>query len=300
MTPRPTRATEAGRTYLDLQNLARQSGRPTEELHQLYVLECFLDRLVRSPHADRFILKGGVLLAAYEMRRPTRDVDLRADRLQAAPETVLDVIRDIAEHRIDDGVVFESDAARADPIREEDEYNGVRVVMPVQLASARMAFHVDVNVGDPVVPRPRRIELPRLRGGAVRLFGYPLTMVQAEKIITMLERGEVNTRWRDFADVYLLASRHSISAEELSDSIKAVADHRNVALRTLLPQLEGFALRSQRRWATWLRRQRLADRLPDSFERTLSQVARFADPVLAGRVVGHAWDPHGREWRPLQ
>lgn len=299
MTPRPTRATEAGRTYLDLQNLARQSGRATEELHQLYVLECFLDRLVRSPHADRFILKGGVLLAAYEMRRPTRDVDLRADRLQATPEAVLGAIREIAEHRIDDGVVFDSDAARADAIREEDEYNGVRVVMPVQLASARMAFHVDVNVGDPVVPRPRRIELPRLRGGAVRLFGYPLTMVHAEKIITMLERGEVNTRWRDFADVYLLASRHGIGAEELSVSIRAVADHRNVALRTLLPELEGFAERAQRRWATWIRRQRLADRLPESFEQTLSQVAQFADPVLAGRAVEHAWDPHVREWRPL-
>ncbi|MFI9581999.1 hypothetical protein ACIHCQ_09160 [Streptomyces sp. NPDC052236] len=64
MTPRPTRATEAGRTYLDLQNLARRSGRPTEELHQLYILECFLDRLVHSALADRFVLKGGVLLVA--------------------------------------------------------------------------------------------------------------------------------------------------------------------------------------------------------------------------------------------
>ena len=88
MTPRPTCATEVGRTYLDLQNLARRSGRLTEELHQLYVLECFLDRLVRSSYADRFVLKGGVLLAAYDMRRPTRGVDLRADRLAATPEAV--------------------------------------------------------------------------------------------------------------------------------------------------------------------------------------------------------------------
>lgn len=81
MTARPTRGSEAGRAYLDLQNLARKSGRPTAELHQLYALECFLDRLTQSAFADQFVLKGGVLLAAYEMRRPTRDVDLRADRL---------------------------------------------------------------------------------------------------------------------------------------------------------------------------------------------------------------------------
>lgn len=73
MNARPTRATEAGRVYLDLQNLARRNGRPTAELHQLYVLECFLDRLARSPYTDQFVLKGGVLLAAYDMRRPTRD-----------------------------------------------------------------------------------------------------------------------------------------------------------------------------------------------------------------------------------
>lgn len=132
MTPRPTRATEAGRTYLDLQNLARRNGRPTEELHQLYVLECFLDRLVQSPYADRFVLKGGVLLAAYEMRRPTRDVDLRADRLAATPEAVLDVVCSIAAHPIEDGLVFDVDQARAEVIRDEDEYNGVRVVMAVQ------------------------------------------------------------------------------------------------------------------------------------------------------------------------
>jgi len=74
VTDRPTRATVAGRAYLDLQNLARRQGRPTDELHQIYALEGFLARLVVSPYADRFVLKGGVLLAAYDTRRPTRDL----------------------------------------------------------------------------------------------------------------------------------------------------------------------------------------------------------------------------------
>ena len=72
MSGQPTRATVAGRTYLDLQNLARRQGRPTDELHQIYALEDFLARLVVSPHADQLVLKGGVLLAAYDTRRPTR------------------------------------------------------------------------------------------------------------------------------------------------------------------------------------------------------------------------------------
>ena len=67
---RPTRATTAGRAYLDLQNLARRQGRPTDELHQLYALEGFLARMANSPHANRLVLKGGALLAAYDTRRP--------------------------------------------------------------------------------------------------------------------------------------------------------------------------------------------------------------------------------------
>lgn len=298
MTPRPTRATEAGRTYLDLQNLARRNGRPTEELHQLYVLECFLDRLVQSPYADRFVLKGGVLLAAYEMRRPTRDVDLRADRLAATPVAVLDAVYSIAAHPIEDGLVFDVDEARAEVIRDEDEYNGVRVVMTVQLASARVVFHVDVNVGDPVIPRPRNVVMPRLRGGVLSLLGYPLAMVHAEKIVTMLERGEVNTRWRDFADVYLLAVRRGVNGDELAASMAAVANHRSTTLQPLLPELDGFPELAQRKWAAWVRKQRLDDRLPQSFEQTLSTVAAFADPVLTGNVAGLAWDPHVQRWQP--
>lgn len=297
MTPRPTRTTSAGRAYLDLQNLARRTQRPTEELHQLYVLECFLDRLAGSAYADRFVLKGGVLLAAYDMRRPTRDVDLRADRLAATPEAVLEAIISIAARPLDDGIVFDTAQARAETIRDEDEYNGVRVMMNVELATARMVFHVDVNVGDPVIPSPRSVDVPRLNGGVVRLLGYPLTMVHAEKIITMLDRGETNTRWRDYADVYLLSTRHTINGNELTASLQTVALHRGTELRTLLPELNGYADLAQRKWSAWVRKQRLDDRLPQAFDQTLSAVADFADPALNGKVAALDWAPQSRQWQ---
>lgn len=72
-----------------------------------------------------------------------------------------------------------------------------------------------MNVGDPIWPAPRAVELPRLLGGTITVIGYPLPMVFAEKIITALQRGTINTRWRDFADVYLLASRHGVDGAEL-------------------------------------------------------------------------------------
>jgi len=105
---RATKETLAGRRYLDLQREARRTGRPTDELIQLYALECFLDRLVHSEFADKFILKGGVLLAALEARRPTRDIDFAAQALDNSVDEVLAVVRKVAGILLDDGVEFDS------------------------------------------------------------------------------------------------------------------------------------------------------------------------------------------------
>jgi hypothetical protein len=205
---RPTRATVAGRTYLDLQNLARRQHRPTDELHQLYALEGFLARLAASAYADSLVLKGGVLLAAYDARRPTRDIDMQARALDNNAGQILQHVRAIAAADIDDGLIFDADQAAATVIRDESDYTGVRVSLTATLAAAGLSLHVDVNVGDPIWPAPRSIALPRLLGGSINLTGYPLPMVYAEKFLTALQRGTANTRWRDFADLYLLTDRH--------------------------------------------------------------------------------------------
>jgi hypothetical protein len=101
---RPTRSTVAGRAYLDLQNLARLTQRPTDELHQIYALEGFLARLVESPYADRLVLKGGVLLAALDARRATRDIDFQGQYLSNELDQVLAVVKSIAGFPIDDGL----------------------------------------------------------------------------------------------------------------------------------------------------------------------------------------------------
>ncbi|WP_327029157.1 nucleotidyl transferase AbiEii/AbiGii toxin family protein [Micromonospora sp. NBC_01740] len=111
MTARPTRSTVAGRAYLDLQNLARRTGRPTDELHQVYALEGFLARVTHSPYADKLVLKGGVLLAAYAARRPTRDVDLQGRWISNDTDQVLGIVRQIAALHLDDGLVFDAAGA---------------------------------------------------------------------------------------------------------------------------------------------------------------------------------------------
>lgn len=296
---RPTRDTAAGRAHLDLQKKARADGQPTEALLVLYALEGFLARLAASDHRDELILKGGVLLAAFLVRRPTRDVDLQAQALPNDTDSILGLVRSIAAGTpaggLDDGLVFDAEHATAEVIREDAVYPGVRVGLTCQLHSARIAFHVDVDVGDPIWPEPQPVELPRLLGGSVALRGYPVPMVHAEKIVTAIARGTANTRWRDFADVYVLAGTHAVEAADLRTAITAVATHRAVELQPLDVVLDGHELFAQTRYAAWRRRHR-RDELPDRFVDLLAAVVAFAGPVVTDSVGTATWEPESRTW----
>jgi Nucleotidyl transferase AbiEii toxin, Type IV TA system len=137
---RISRGTPASDAYIDLQGQARRTGRPTQDLLQLYVLEGFLDRLAVSDLRDSFVLKGGVLLAAFDTRRPTKDVDLAGLNLANDTNTVLEFVRTvlIVAPSQDDGVEFFPDTATAMLIREGDAYSGVRVHVNAGLVTARL------------------------------------------------------------------------------------------------------------------------------------------------------------------
>lgn len=295
MNSRPTRDTVEGRAYLDLQNLARRTGRPTDELHQIYALEGFLDRLTRSDHAERFVLKGGVLLAAYDARRPTRDVDLSARTLANNTETIATAIRNVLDVGMDDGLTFDRDAITAETIRDQDHYSGVRVSVTGRLSMARLHFHVDVNVADPIYPAPEPVALPRLLGGEIHIVGYPIEMVLAEKIVTAIERGNVNTRWRDFVDIAALSATRPPEAGRLDQSLRAVARHRLVQLVPLADGLVGYADLAQTRWRSWRAKHHLEDSTPEHFHELLATVTALADPAITGEANG-TWDPTTHAW----
>jgi len=295
---RADRTSVAGARYLDLQRKARQTGRPTDELIQLYALECFLDRLTQSAFASNLVLKGGVLLAALDARRPTRDIDLAASALRNTEAEILTVVRAIAGISIEVGIEFDPEQATAEVIREEHEYSGVRVTLGGTLSRAMIRLHVDVNVGDPIWPEPQHVSLPRLLDGVLLVRGYPLEMVLAEKVATAIARGTANTRWRDFVDLYVLAMRHLVNGATLHASLNRVAQYRKLALAPLASVLAGYPEIAQTRWAAWLKKQRLEATIPTEFSVVLDNVISFADPIISGqaRALG-SWDPVQRRWR---
>lgn len=300
MTDRPTRATPAGAAYLDLRKLGLRSGRSTAELIQLYVLEGFLLRLSRSPAHDRLVLKGGMLLAAFGARRPTKDLDFLALEVPGELDVIRDLIGSVAQLPADDGLEFASRTSRVKAIRTEDVYPGVRVSLPVTLSSARLDLHVDVNVGDPLWPGPDDVLLPRLLDPApIEVRGSPLHMVLAEKIVTAIQRSTANTRWRDFADVFSLSRTQGVLGHDLQRAVAEVAAFRGIVLCPLCDALPGFAEIAQPRWAAWRRRQALEDQLPANFAVVLHAVTDLADPAVRGAVGRTAWSFEAACWLPL-
>ncbi len=292
---RPTRDTLEGRTYLDLQNAARRAGRDTAEYLSLYALECFLARLASSTYANDFVLKGGVLLAAFAVRRPTRDIDLHATGFTGDITEVVSRTREIAAIDRADGLVFDLTTIRGGTIRDEDDCSGVRVSITGQLAAAAITFHLDVNFGDPIWPKPTMTKLPLLLGGDLPIRGYPIHMVLAEKIVTAISRGRASTRWRDFLDITNIALHNAVDGNNLCTALRVVSDHREVPLMPLATALDAMAPIAQNRWAAWRRKQRLQDTAPSDFQHLIDNCITFADPAIAGVASEKAWN--GEQWK---
>lgn len=294
--PAPSRETPAGRAYNDLRNLAKRHDRDPAEYITMYALEGFLARLSASELALDFVLKGGVLMAAFADRRPTRDIDFAARGFANGIPEVEARVRSILAVPCEDGLVFELDSVRGESIRDEADYNGIRVKMIARLVTAQVPLHIDVNFGDPIWPAPTEATLPLILGGSLSLLGYPDHMVLAEKIVTALERGEQNTRWRDFTDIVAIARSRTIDGTGLQEAIEVVARHRHVELESIGPLLSQMPTLAQRKWELWRRKQRLEHATPENFADLLLRCLTFVEPAVARTVAQKQWDPGAQAW----
>jgi len=280
------------RAYLDLQKLARDQGRNTQQLFELYIHERFLARLAESRFVDRLVLKGGMLLAVLDVRRGTRDADMLARGLANDESSLRAAIGEIATIPMADGVDFDTAAISFATIREGAEYEGVRLGLSASLGGAELKLRLDLSFGDPV--KPRQIAYPTLLGDpSIPLLGYPLESVIAEKADTMIFLGDANTRDRDYGDVYLLSQIHSIEADPLRNALRSVAEHRQHEMRTLGPHLETLRESRQQPWEAFRARAGLSG-LPERFADVVDAVVNFIDGLQGPH--NSIWNPATRKW----
>lgn len=216
-----------------LLNLAHASGQPLELLLTRYALERLLHRLSMSPHRDRFVLKGAMLLVTWfaEPHRATRDVDLLGFG-DATEDALLETFREIMAVEVDDGVIFDLKGLRIEPIREELEYGGSRLRTTAALSGARIPITVDIGFGDAVAPSIEDIDLPVLLDmPSPHLRAYPPETVIAEKFHAMVVLGRANSRMKDYYDVWMLLNAFDLEPERLRQAIEATFTRRG----TLIP-----------------------------------------------------------------
>ena len=262
MTKGPTRNLAAS-VQQRLLNLARERNEEYNLLLQRYVMERLLYRLSRSAHEKDFVLKGAVLFSIWsqEPHRATRDIDLCGkgspdlDRLKAV---FLVIIGTQVE---DDGLTFLSESIQVSRIREDAEYEGVRVDLEARLGNARIKQQVDVGFGDAITPRPVKTDLPTLLAMPYpRLWTYPRETVIAEKCQAMVMLGMANSRMKDFYDVHCLAQTFDFDGGVLGKALKATFRRR----KTDIPTTEPIALTptfstdtsKQAQWHAFLRKTR--------------------------------------------
>ena len=265
-------------------------------------MERFLHRLSTSKHADRFVLKGALLLRVWQAPavRPTMDIDLLG-RTSNDPAALAQIVQGICrQSTVADGLQFDAESVMAQAIAEEADYHGVRVRFRGSLGTAKITMQIDVGFGDVVTPPPSLVDYPTLLGDpAPRLLAYPRESAVAEKFQVMLHRAQLNSRLRDYYDIWLLSRSFSFDGALLAAAIQKTCEHRE----TQIP-VEPIALTAvfvqdpakQRQWAAYRRKSQLLD-APPSLEEIVQVVGAFLNPIAralgSGQQFAGSWQPPG-------
>lgn len=279
-----------------LANQARSSGVPLTALMERFVVGRLLWRVSRSADNRKFVLKGAQLFSLWTntMHRPTRDLDLLSFG-DSSPENVRAYFAGLLAGPADppDGLIWGT--VHASPIREDQNYGGVRITVKVTLAGAIIPAQIDVGFGDAITPAPVEMNWQELLGfPEARLLAYPPETVIAEKLHAAVELGLANSRMKDFYDLYWLCRNMEFSSAVLSSAVRATFQRREAALPEDVPAAltQEFAQDPTKvtQWSAFLRKNRLqAPGLPE----VVSHLRDFLSPVLASRE-----DAKDMIWKP--
>lgn len=216
-----------------LLNLMNSSGYKYMYLLARYFNERLLYRVSVSQYKDNFLLKGGALLYAFNglETRPTIDIDFMARRISRNHEYLERVFREILSIECkEDGVTFDVEDLRSEPITVEKEYPGSRFFVTAQMDSIVYPMSMDIGFGDVVTPSPVEVDFPLLLGDipAINIKAYSLETVVAEKFHAMIDRDVTNSRMKDFFDCYQILTMKELDDEGLFEAIKATFDNRGL------------------------------------------------------------------------
>lgn len=210
-----------------IRNIAKKKNMSAQVVLQNYMFERFLERLSKSHYKDHFILKGGILIASLVgiESRSTMDMDTTVKDYPITHESLEKAMFDICEIDLHDDVIFSFSGI--DPIRNDDVYGGFKVSLRADYDTIIIPMHLDVTTGDAITPEEVLHHYKMIfKEESIDVWAYNIETILAEKVETILSRGELNTRPRDFYDVYILTQTQSYSNTIFINALTKTAEHR--------------------------------------------------------------------------
>ena len=249
-----------------------------------YFIERLLYRLSISPYANNFILKGGLLLYTVlnNQARATRDIDFLAKNIKNIPDELVRIFTEIASIKVDDAISFDTEKITTEQIKEDAEYQGIRIKLNAYLDRSRHVLQFDIGFDDIIVPHPVEINYPTLLDmEPPRLKAYSLESVIAEKFHAIVYLADLNSRMKDFYDIYELSRYSTFDGSALSEAISQTFRNRKTEFSPQ-PMIfnDDFPLLpdKQVQWKAFIRRTDIKN-IPDDFSEVVLSIKKFLFPV---------------------
>lgn len=285
--------------YDQLSALAKKQGQNFESILYRYANERFLYRLACSQFRENFVLKGGQVFAAWgaPLGRPTRDIDFRG-YLTNDPDRFSQIVQEICSLPVEpDGLFFDLSTIKVEDIHEEDDYHGLRVKFLCLLGRARINMQLDIGFMDNIEPAAQYLAFPVLLDGPQPcLLSYPKEAVVAEKFQAMVQLDMLNSRLKDFYDIWFLSQKFEFNGVTLQQAIVTTFLRRETDLPVAEPVAftQSFITTKQASWQAFCRRQiNQPDTVPLDLSQIIATLREFLLPLVEATVREEKW---AREW----
>lgn len=267
-----------------LKNLAKNEGKPFHEILQYYSMERFLYRLSQSPHREKFILKGALMLVIWDVpdRRVTMDIDMLGEKTSNQEESVSQLIKEILLTEVeDDGLAYDLNSIAVTIIKEDAEYSGIRVNFKALLNAARISMQIDIGFGDVIHPEAKQESMHTyLPMPAPVIYCYSKESAIAEKFEAIVKLDLFNSRMKDFYDIWLMSRFFDMELESLSFAIQKTFKNRGTSIPNKPSCFEiDFCEAKQDDWRIFVRKMKL-DFVPEELKEVISGIEKFIFPAL--------------------
>ncbi len=274
-----------------LLNKSRTEERSFEELVRRYAMERFLYRLSQSKYRDRLILKGALMFAVWKnsIYRPTLDIDMLG-RLSNDTALLENAIREICSVNIeDDGIRFYASTVKSDAITKDADYAGRRVRFVGKMENMRISMQIDIGFGDAVFPEPDEITMPSFFDMPTgKILGYTRESAIAEKYHAMIQMAELNSRMKDFYDIWILTTSFDFVGQRISQAMKLTFEKRQISISNeVVAFSDSFAKDKQDQWQVF-RKKVKAMESPVNFADVTKQVEKFLRPIITSLAQNSA------------